>query len=103
MCSVRRASARDVASGGGRKSPLYGIAGIDKQMPEMDGLALAQKINADSGLSATRLVMLTPFGKPTLRDELPTADIAACCVPDDDRFRPTALSCTTKMWAQARK
>jgi two-component system, sensor histidine kinase and response regulator len=58
----------------------YMVAVIDMQMPDMDGLTLAQKINADPQLSATRLVMLTPFGKPIMSDELPTADIAACCV-----------------------
>jgi two-component system, sensor histidine kinase and response regulator len=61
------------------KAP-YRVAVIDMQMPEMDGLALAQKINADPQLSATRLVMLTPFGKSILSDELLTANVAACCV-----------------------
>ena len=58
----------------------YPLAIIDMQMPEMDGLALVRKINADPLLSATRLILLTPFGKPIQTDELKTANVAACCV-----------------------
>jgi two-component system, sensor histidine kinase and response regulator len=58
----------------------YSVAIIDRQMPEMEGLALVRKINADSVLSVTRLIMLTPFGKPISTDELRTVNVAACCV-----------------------
>jgi len=61
------------------KSP-YRVAIIDLQMPEMDGLALVRKINADPLLSATRLILLTQFGRPIPTDELRTLNVAACCV-----------------------
>jgi two-component system sensor histidine kinase/response regulator len=49
-------------------------------MPEMESLALVRKINADPLLSATRLILLTPFGKPISSDELKTVDVAGCCI-----------------------
>jgi PAS domain S-box-containing protein len=58
----------------------YSVAIIDMQMPEMDGLALAQKINAAPLLSKTRLILLTPFGKPIATEVLKTVRIGACCV-----------------------
>src|SRR5271165_4430099 len=61
------------------KAP-YPLAIIDMQMPEMDGLALVRKINADPLLSATRLILFSPFGKSIQTDELKTANVAACCV-----------------------
>ena len=57
----------------------YSLAIIDMQMPDMDGLTLVRKINSDSLLWATRLIMLTPFGQPIPSDELETVNIAACC------------------------
>ena len=62
-----------------KKDP-YSVAIIDMQMPEMDGLALARKINAASLLSETRLIILTPFGKPIPTEELKTVRIGACCI-----------------------
>ena len=62
------------------KEAPYSLAIIDLQMPEMDGLALARKINATPLLRETRLIILTPFGKPIPPDELETAGIAAWCV-----------------------
>jgi two-component system sensor histidine kinase/response regulator len=56
------------------------VAIIDMQMPEMDGLALVRKMKADPELKATRVLLLTPFGKPIPTDELKKANIAACCV-----------------------
>jgi two-component system sensor histidine kinase/response regulator len=59
------------------KAP-YRVAIIDTQMPEMDGLALVRKINADPLLRGTRLILLTPFGKPISTGELTSLKIAAC-------------------------
>jgi two-component system sensor histidine kinase/response regulator len=61
------------------KAP-YSVAIIDMHMPEMEGLALVRKINADPLLSATLLIMLTPFGKLIPTEELKTVNVAACCV-----------------------
>jgi len=61
------------------KAP-YPVAIIDSQMPDMDGLALVRKINADPLLRETRLILLTPFGKPIPSDELETLKISDCCV-----------------------
>jgi two-component system sensor histidine kinase/response regulator len=58
----------------------YQVAIIDLQMPGIDGLALARQIHADRQLSATRLILLTPFGKPIAADDLKTIEIAATCV-----------------------
>ena len=60
------------------KAP-YTVAIIDLQKPEMDGLSLIKKINADPLLSATRTILLTPYGKPFPADELKTVATAACC------------------------
>jgi two-component system sensor histidine kinase/response regulator len=58
----------------------YQVAIIDLQMPGIDGLALAREIHADPRLSATRLILLTPFGRPVATDQLKTLGIAATCV-----------------------
>jgi two-component system sensor histidine kinase/response regulator len=60
-------------------SAPYPVAIIDMQMPDMDGLTLARKINADPLLNATRLIILTPFGKPIPSQELKIAEVDACC------------------------
>jgi two-component system sensor histidine kinase/response regulator len=58
----------------------YPVAIIDLQMPQMDGLALVRKINSDPKLSATRIILLTPFGKPLQNRGLKSEHIAAVCV-----------------------
>jgi two-component system, sensor histidine kinase and response regulator len=60
------------------KTP-YSVAIIDMQMPEMDGSALVRKINADPLLSATRIILMTSFGKAIPPDELKAMNVAACC------------------------
>ena len=56
----------------------YAVAIIDRQLADTDGLALAMAIKADPAIAATRLVMLTPLGKPLSGAELALNQIAAC-------------------------
>jgi two-component system, sensor histidine kinase and response regulator len=58
----------------------YQVTIIDMQMPDMDGLALARKIDADPRLKSTRLILLTPFGKAISSEELKAHHVIACCV-----------------------
>jgi PAS domain S-box-containing protein len=73
----------------------YSVAIIDMQMPTLDGLALARKIKTDPQLKSTRLILLTPFGRPVPRDELKAADIAASC------FKPVRQSALFDCLVQA--
>ncbi len=57
----------------------YTAAVIDLQMPGMDGLELARAIKAEPQLAATRLVLLTPFGKTPPAAELVRAGVEASC------------------------
>jgi PAS domain S-box-containing protein len=61
------------------KSP-YGVAIVDLRMPDIDGLALTQLIYADPLLRATRVILLTPIGKPLPSDEIAPLNLAACCM-----------------------
>jgi PAS domain S-box-containing protein len=55
----------------------FDLALIDMQMPEMDGLALAEEIKSDAPISATRLVLLTSMGRRLSPQELTDAGLEA--------------------------
>ncbi|HKG23253.1 MAG TPA: response regulator, partial [Blastocatellia bacterium] len=65
---------RKEASSGGP----FGVAILDMQMPGMDGICLARAIKSDPNLAATRLVMMTSFGRRGDDDALNAAGIEAC-------------------------
>ena len=75
----------------------YPLVVADMQLPKMDGLALARAIKADPALARSRLVILTPFGKPLAPETVKAAGIAAC------RSKPvrqsTFLDCLTDVMA----
>jgi signal transduction histidine kinase/CheY-like chemotaxis protein/HPt (histidine-containing phosphotransfer) domain-containing protein len=57
----------------------YRLAIIDREIPEMDGLALAREIKTDPEIGATRLVLLAGFGKRITSTELQTVGFAEWC------------------------
>ena len=67
---------RDAASAG----KPYGLALLDFQMPEMDGLALARAIKSDPVLGTTRLVILTSYGQLLSPTKLKELDIDSCVI-----------------------
>jgi len=56
----------------------YTLAVIDSDVPPENGCALASQIKADPVIASTRLVMLTPFGKPLDAGDALAHGIAAC-------------------------
>jgi two-component system, sensor histidine kinase and response regulator len=55
----------------------YGLAVIDMQMPEMDGMALVQAIKADPAIAATGLVLLIPLSGQRAAAKLREAGVAS--------------------------
>ncbi|MDB6154246.1 MAG: sensor hybrid histidine kinase [Chthoniobacteraceae bacterium] len=60
------------------ENDAYSLVIIDQEMPEMDGLALAQKMRADPLNEATKLALLLNFGSRTADEALSKARIASC-------------------------
>ena len=62
---------RNAANGG----DPYDLAILDMQMPEMNGLMLAEAINADPALAPTRLIMLSSLGHNLSMERVKAAGI----------------------------
>ncbi len=58
----------------------YRLALLDSQMPGMDGLALARAIKSTPEIAATRLIMLTSYGRLLGIRELHRFGLNACLV-----------------------
>ena len=87
----------------------YDLAVLDMQIPGMDGIELARRINADPGLSQIRLVLLTSMGrrgegeeasqsgieafptKPVRQSELYDALVTVMSGADPEEKRPVTL------------
>jgi CheY-like chemotaxis protein len=64
----------------------YPLAIVDREMPNMDGLALARRIKSEPEIAACRLILLASFGKSISSEELRSAGFVDCC------FKPTRQS-----------
>ena len=61
-----------------QKGEVFDLVILDMQMPEMDGLMLAQKIRELPGTTALPLVLLTSMGVRTDNPAFATVAFASC-------------------------
>jgi two-component system, sensor histidine kinase and response regulator len=75
--------------GAARKQP-FALAIIDSQMPEIDGLTLAQEIRRNPHLSECRIILLSSDDRPDdrrRRDELGIAAVAIKPIPQEELLK----------------
>jgi two-component system sensor histidine kinase/response regulator len=79
-CAVSGEAALKMMRAAAAAGKPYGVALLDFQMPEMDGLGLACAINSDSVIRITRLIILTSHGQLSSPAELLEFGIDSCVV-----------------------
>jgi two-component system, sensor histidine kinase and response regulator len=79
-CAPSGAAALDLLSAAAKGGKPYGLALLDVQMPEMDGLMLARAIKGDPAIAKTRLIVLTSLGQALSPAELNQRGIEAYLV-----------------------
>jgi two-component system sensor histidine kinase/response regulator len=79
-CAPSGAAALELLRAGAKGDKPYGLALLDVQMPEMDGLMLARAIKADPAIAKTRLIVLTSLGQTLSTAELNQSGIEAYLV-----------------------
>jgi two-component system sensor histidine kinase/response regulator len=70
-------SALEMLHAAAERGEPYDLAVLDMQMPRMDGIGLAQKIQADPAISSTRPIMLSSIGRRETAEEARRAGIEA--------------------------
>jgi two-component system sensor histidine kinase/response regulator len=79
-CAISAEEALKLMRAAASEGRPYGLALLDFQMPEMDGLGLARAIKSDPMIDSIRLVMLTSRGQLLSPEELQEFGIDACVI-----------------------
>jgi two-component system sensor histidine kinase/response regulator len=79
-CAARGEEALKMMPGALSSGKPYGLAVLDFQMPEMDGLALARIVKSDPLIGAIRLVILTSHGQLLSPTKLRELGIDSCLI-----------------------
>jgi len=77
-CAVGGAEALRLLRVAAAAGTPFGLVLVDMQMPDLDGLALAQQIKADAAIAAVPLVLLTSMGLTLGEADLHAAGFEAC-------------------------
>ncbi|MBI3414734.1 MAG: PAS domain S-box protein, partial [Verrucomicrobia bacterium] len=78
--AANAAEAMALLRAGAAAGKNFDLVILDMQMPETDGLTLAQQIQADDTIPRSRIIMLTSMGDRLEQEVLLQAGIAACVV-----------------------